>query len=61
MGTPCVGELQFWSSMQSQMRELVKQTTRIADALETRNFKEGLPVSPHIAAECCHHGSKEAE
>lgn len=33
-GTPCSGELQFWSVMQSQLRELVKQTTRIADALE---------------------------
>lgn len=33
-GTPCSGELQFWTVMQAQMRELVKQTTRIANALE---------------------------
>lgn len=35
-GTPCSGELQFWSIMQSQMRELAKQTTRIANALEAQ-------------------------
>lgn len=36
-GTPCTGELQFWSVMRAQMVEQTKQLKRIADALEARN------------------------
>ena len=44
MGTPCTGELQFWTVMRSQMTELVKQTTRIANALD----KQPEPQVPRV-------------
>ena len=37
MGVPCNGELQFWSVVQAQLRNIAVQLTRIADALELSN------------------------
>lgn len=48
-GTPCSGELQFWTVMQNSMRELVKQTARIADLLAARNQAENIAFAPTAA------------
>lgn len=48
VNTPCNGELQFWSVMRSQMAELVKQTTRIANALERQANLQAGPQAPRV-------------
>ena len=48
-GTPCNGELQFWSVVQAQMREQSKQLARIADLLAARNQAENIAFAPVAA------------
>ena len=48
-GTPCSGELQFWTVVQSQMREQSKQLARIADLLAARNQAENIGLAPTAA------------
>jgi len=48
-GMPCNGELQFWSVVQSQMREQSKQLARIADLLAARNQAENIGLAPTAA------------
>lgn len=50
-GTPCSGELQFWTVMQAQMREQSKQLARIASILETGHSHEEQPAVP-AAVDC---------
>ena len=44
-GTPCSGELQFWTVVQSQMREQAQQLKRIADLLAARNQAENIGLA----------------
>lgn len=48
-GTPCSGELQFWTVVQSQMREQAQQLKRIADLLAARNQAENIGLAPTAA------------
>lgn len=48
-GTPCSGELQFWSVVQNSMREQTKQLTRIANALEAGHAHEERPPAVDCA------------
>jgi len=48
-GTPCSGELQFWSVVQNSMREQTKQLTRIANALEAGHAREERPPAVDCA------------
>ena len=42
-GHPVSGELEFWTALKSNSREIVKQLTRIADALEKANARRSGP------------------
>ena len=48
-GVPCNGQLQFWTVVQSQMREQAQQLKRIADALETGCAREERPPAVDCA------------
>lgn len=48
-GTPCSGELQFWTVVRSQMREQAQQLKRIADLLAARNQAENIGFAPTAA------------
>lgn len=48
-GTPCSGELQFWTVVQHSMREQSKQLERIANALEAGHAREERPAAVDCA------------
>lgn len=47
-GTPCSGELQFWTVVRTQMIEQTKQLKRIADLLAARNQAENIAFAPTV-------------